>query len=260
MTSRLPDELRALGASLPSYGAERADATAAMVLAAIADEPAPAATRGVRMRRWARARWRALVALLCAVLLGLALTPPVRAEVADWFGFGGVQVRVTAPPDGSAQSPGPAASGGDGREPACDASLTPAAATDRAGFRPVLPAELGRPAGASVSADRRVLTVCWRLEDGSLVRLDEFRAGLDPMMGKTSPIPPEWVTVRGTTALWFARAHRLDVPLREPGGEAYTHTVRTAGPTLLWQRGRTTLRLEGIADRRTALRVAASAR
>ncbi|NGN68632.1 hypothetical protein G5C51_32675 [Streptomyces sp. A7024] len=248
---------------MPSYGPEQADAVAARVLAAVEDELVPVANRGVRMRRWVRTHLRALVALLCAVFMGLALTPPVRAAVADVFGFGGVEVRVTAPPDGSASSSGETASGAPpgGRGPQCDASMTPGAAADRAGFGPAaLPAELGRPAGASVSADRRVVTVCWRRDGGAVVRLDAFRAGLDPTMGKISRARPEWVTVRGGTGLWFPAAHRLEVMLRDPHGDPYKRTVRTAGPTLLWEHDGTTLRLEGIADKRTALRVAASAR
>ena len=41
-----------------------------------------------------------------------------------------------------------------------------------AGFEPLLPRELGRPSAAQVSADRRVLSLCWSTGDGEVIRLD----------------------------------------------------------------------------------------
>ncbi|MFB7865291.1 hypothetical protein [Streptomyces sp. NPDC056069] len=66
----------------------------------------------------------------------------------------------------------------------------------------------------------------------------------------------------GTEAYWFARPHVLTFPMTDASGTVWTHSVRPAGPTLLWTRsgGTLTLRLEGIPDRTEALRVAASVR
>ena len=44
----------------------------------------------------------------------------------------------------------------------------------------------------------------------------------------------------------------------DPFGEVRENTVRLAGNTLLWQRGRLTLRLEGIGSREQAVAVARS--
>lgn len=101
--SRLPDELRALGRSLDEPGVAGSESMVERVLEQILAErvpvPVPVAEppgRGERLRgvrRWARVRWRALTAGLCGLLTVLVLTPPVRAAVTDWFGFGGVEVR-----------------------------------------------------------------------------------------------------------------------------------------------------------------------
>ncbi|MFW6694658.1 hypothetical protein [Streptomyces sp. MAR4 CNX-425] len=217
----------------------------------VAGEPVPVAGRRVRVRRWARARRRVLLAVLAAVLAALALAPPVRAGVASLFDFGGVAVRVT--PSATPATPGAGPGGGGG----CGA-LSPDAAARRAGFRPPVPRELGTPDAAGVSADGRMVSLCWG--DGR-VRLDAFRGTLDPLVGKTSPVPPEWEQVATGTALWFPEPHRLELLLHEPGGGApYRRTVRTAGPTLLWQGpGDLTLRLEGVPGKPRALRIADSA-
>lgn len=96
MTDRLPEELRETGRWL-EIPAPSPDSVAEQVLArllaeAVPDPAVPAPGRRTRARAWAAARWRALTALLCGLLVVLVLTPPVRAAVADWFGVGGVVV------------------------------------------------------------------------------------------------------------------------------------------------------------------------
>jgi hypothetical protein len=238
-------ELRALGRGLPGPDI---DATVDSVLARIADEPAPAPTRRVRVRRWARAHWRALILALCGALIAVAVTPAARAAIADWFAFGGVEVHVT--PSAPTPTAQPVAGCG---------SLTLPEATEGAGFRPYVPKALGAPDAAAVSSDHRVLSLCWHRAGGRVVRIDEFRAAIDPLMGKQVRTPPDWETIHGRPALWFAEAHRLTLRLVGPGGDPYSHEVRTAGPTLVWQHGgRLTLRLEGVAGKARALRIAAS--
>ncbi|WP_406342914.1 hypothetical protein [Streptomyces sp. NBC_00648] len=256
----LPEELRALGRGIrvPDVDGE---SMAERVLARILAEhvPVPVAEppgRWARARAWARRRRRALAAALSGLLVILVLTPPVRAAVADWFGFGGVAARVD-PTASRAGSPG-------GEVPGCTDGTGPLSvreAAARAGFDPLLPSALGKPAGASVSADRRILSVCWHPTGGRTIRIDEFRATISPLFYKTTPVPWESARVHGQdSALWFGETHELRMLLQNPDGRAYAPVVRTAGPTLVWQaHGELTLRLEGVSSKSRAQEIADSA-
>jgi hypothetical protein len=269
--SRLPEELRALGRSLDAPGAaDGAETMAERVLAQILAERVPvpvAEPPGARerlraVRRWTRLRWRSLTAALCGLLTVLVLTPPVRAAVFDWFGFGGVEVRYdpSAVPSPGAEVPG------------CGRSLSLAQAERRAGFEPLVPEALGVPGTVTATSEPRgrfLVSLCWR-EHGHTIRIDEFPAWLDVGFAKTVPEPPEWVALGGTPsavgvtdfALWFPRPHLLGFWLVDASGHRYTRTVRTAGPTLLWTHrtagGDVTLRLEGVASRTRAVEIAKS--
>ncbi|MGW1002372.1 hypothetical protein [Streptomyces sp. NPDC002520] len=282
--SRLPEELRALGRSLDSPGADGTGGTGGSggadgafdsetmverVLGQILAEQLPvpvAEPPGARLRlragrHWARLRWRSLTAALCGLLTVLALTPPVRAAVHDWFDFGGVEVRYdpSAVPSPGAEVPG------------CGRSVSLAQARQRAGFEPLVPDALGVPDAVTVTGEphgRLLMSLCWR-EGGRTVRLDEFRARLDVGFVKTVRESPEW-TVLGKApsadavpdyALWFPRPHLLGFWLVDADGHRYTRKVRTAGPTLLWAHGTSddvTLRLEGVASRARAVKIAKS--
>ncbi|WP_329022398.1 hypothetical protein [Streptomyces sp. NBC_00690] len=214
------------------------------------------AERAGRVRRlWRRAllRWRSWAVVLSGVLVLLVLTPPVRAAVADWFGFGGV--RVTHEPSATPRPGTPT--------PGCEKPLPLAEAERRAGFRAQLPTVLGRPQAVAlteVTGGRSVLTLCWS-ERGRVVRLDEFRASVDVGFAKQTPLMPTWVTLGGDNGLWFSEPHLLRLPLQDDQGD-WTHTERTAGPTLLWSVDgrRTTLRLEGVATLSRAVEIAESIR
>ncbi|MGV9450662.1 hypothetical protein [Streptomyces sp. NPDC003635] len=270
----LPEELRSLGRSLDRPGADGAETMVERVLQQIlaehvptpVAEPAGAGERLRAARRWTRARWRSLTAALCGLLTVLVLTPPVRAAVFDWFGFGGVEVRYdpSARPSASAEVPRCPGSG----------SVSLPGAERRAGFAPVVPEALGAPDAVTVTdqpSGRFLVSLCWQ-EDGRTVRLDEFRARLDPAFVKTVREQPEWISL-GTgdgaapqdTALWFARPHLLSFPLIGADGSTHTHQERTAGPTLLWMHeadpaveGTLTLRLEGVASKQRAVEIAKS--
>ncbi|MET9515981.1 hypothetical protein [Streptomyces sp. NPDC002994] len=249
----LSEELRRLGRGMrvPDVdGATMAERVLAQIIAEAVPVPvAEPPGRGERVRAWARRRWRLLTAALSGLLVALVLTPPVRAAVVEWFDFGGVEVRydpTASPPPGSPGA-GP---------PGCPQGLTVAEAALRAGFDPVLPAGLGEPVAASVSADRRVLSVCW-----GEVRIDAFRATIDPLFYKTTPVPAAYTEVDGRTALWFPERHRLTLKLVDEAGRSYGHEVRAAGPTLLWQHGGLlTLRLEGVESMERAVKLAESTR
>ncbi len=271
--SRLPEELRALGRSLDAPGAAGgagAESMVERVLEQILAErlPVPVAQPpgpGERLRavrRWTRTRWRALTATLCGLLAVLALTPPVRAEVLDWFDFGGVEVRYdpSAVPSPGAEVPG------------CGRSGSFAQAERRAGFAPLVPKALGTPGAVTVTAEpqgRFLMSLCWR-EGGHTIRLDQFPQRLDPSFAKTLREPPEWIALGGPSgadgvqdhALWFPRPHLLGFWLVDDDGDRFTRTERTAGPTLLWIHhgggASVTLRLEGVASKERALKIAQS--
>ncbi|PSL06742.1 hypothetical protein CLV30_102128 [Haloactinopolyspora alba] len=234
----LTGELRSLGATL-QVPAPDPDATAASVLERIADEPAPATAQRRPLMRHAGAR---VAAAALALLVALALTPPVRATVAEWFGFGGVVVRP-GPAESSAPAP-----------PEADTDLTLRTARELVGFDPVVPEGLGAPDGAQVSDDRRLLTLTWNDGDAT-VRLDEFDGPLAPRFMKTAVIEEsaQFVDIAGAQALWFAKPHAL--VLLDENGQPRDASARTAGPTLVWQVDGVTLRLEGL-DRRQAVAVA----
>ncbi|MFI7402788.1 hypothetical protein ACIBW9_20370 [Streptomyces sp. NPDC049541] len=274
--SRLPEELRALGRSLDAPGSDadgRSHGTETMVervLGQILAEHVPvpvAEPRGARerlgaVRRWTRLRWRTLTTVLCGLLTVLVLTPPVRAAVFDWFGFGGVQVRY----DPSAV-PSPGAS-----VPGCGTSVSLGQAGHRAGFEPLLPGALGMPDTAAVASEphgRFLVSLCWR-EGGRTVRLDEFPERLDVGFTKVLREAPEWIELGEESsadgvrdyALWFPRPHLLSFWLVDTEGNRFTRRERTAGPTLLWTHrtgaGAVTLRLEGVASEHRAVEIAKS--
>ncbi|MGY6025560.1 hypothetical protein [Streptomyces spinosirectus] len=280
--SGLPDDLRALGRSLGAPGASGAEGAGdplgsetmvERVLGQILAEelPVPAAEprRGGRerlrgVRRWARLRWRSVTAALCGLLTVLVLTPPVRAAVMDWFDFGGVEVRY----DPSAvPSPGAVV-------PGCGRSVSLGQARQRAGFEPLVPDALGMPDTVAVTDEphgRFLVSLCWR-EGGRTVRLDEFPAWLDVGFAKRLREPPEWLPLGDQTspggvqdfALWFPEPHLLSFWLVDADGHRFTREERTAGPTLLWTHaaadGGVTLRLEGVASKERAVRIAESAK
>ncbi|WP_369248709.1 hypothetical protein [Streptomyces sp. R41] len=262
--SRLPEELRALGRSLDGPAADGNESMVERVLEQILAEriPVPVAEPpgpGERLRavrRWARVRWRAVTAGLCGVLTVLVLTPPVRAAVVDWFGFGGVEVRYdpSAVPSTGARVPG------------CGPSLTLAQAGRQAGFAPLVPGALGTPDAAAVTREpkgRLLMSLCWR-EHGHTIRLDEFPARLDIGFSKTVREQPQWVSLSGdedytNPALWFPKPHLLSFWLIDADGDRFTRSERTAGPTLLWMHGgEVTLRLEGVASKARAVEIAKS--
>jgi len=222
-------DLAELGRSLPVHADP---ALTAAVMARI----------GAAEHRPARSpRHRVAVAALIAVLVALLATPPVRAAIADWFGFGSVVVRT-----GDGESSGPSAT-----PPAISPGLSPTQAAERVDFKVFHLPDLGDPAAAQVSADGRVLSLGW--EGGP--RLDQS-SSLSYTFAKSAQ-SVERVFVDGRDALWFADAH--DVVLLDESGARIPQTDRPAGRTLIWTVGDTTLRLEGDLTLARALALAESA-
>jgi hypothetical protein len=232
-----PDALRAELAALGRAVRvpEPGDAFADAVLARLPDRPA------VRRRRQG---WRWLVAALTAVFVGVLAAPPVRAQLADWFGFAGVRVH-TGPAPTPSLAPAP---------PASASSVSTARAQALVRFPVRLPAALGPPDDVRVSPDRRVVSATWATPSGP-VRLDQFDGHLDYVFAKTAP-DARWVTVDGAPALWFDAPHAVVV--LQSGGAPRTESARLAGHTLIWERGEVTMRLEGDLTLERAVAVAAS--
>ena len=242
----LQDELRALGRTLlvdppPDDLVER-------VLARLPEQ---------RRRRtpwaWLRTRRRRLLAVVIAVLLGLGLTPPVRAAVVEWLRIGGVLIRTAPSVPGPSPTPQP--------PPRSDPTVSLARAQALVSFPIGVPAELGPPDRISVSADRRVVSMDWGSGPGQL-RLDQFDGRLSWIFIKRAREPFEVITVHGRDAVWFGSAHEVAYVDRD--GIERTEQARIAGPCLIWERSaagrRVTMRLEGDQAMDRAVTVAESVR
>ena len=231
-------DLEALGRAVraPDDGA----VLTAAVMTRVTALPAPS-TAGLRLRR----PRRRLVLVVTAVLLALLVTPPVRAAVADWFGFAGVVVRHDPSPQPSHAPPPPTAG----------TTMSLDQARRLVSFQVAVPADLGAPDGVEVSADHRVLSMTWSEPATGTVRLDQFDGRIDYAFAKSAP-GVEFTSVSGATALWFDRPHR--VVLLGPDGSRRRETARLGGQTLIWERAATTLRLEGELSQQQAIAIAES--
>lgn len=235
-TEPLAEELRDLARAVKIPPLD-ADALTARTMAQLA-EPAGTTTAGRRWIAIPRRRWQALAGAVAGLIIVLALTPPVRAAVADWFG---VIVRSGAPAESEPVPP-------------AEPSLSFTEARELVGFEPIEPRTLGSPDGVEVSPDGRVLSMTWTDSDGGVIRLEQF-SGVEPTFLKESQRAAEMVDVGRTTALWFDGPHHV-VRLDEAGRE-YIETARSAGPTLILPVGDVTVRIEGL-DRSAAIDTARS--
>ena len=242
----LEDELRALGQTLlvdppPDDFVER-------VLARLPEH------RRRTPWAWLRARRRRLVAVvLTVVLLGLGLTPPVRAAVIEWLQIGGVLIRTAPSVPGPSPTPEP--------PPRSDPTVSLAEAQAMVSFPIGVPTELGPPDRISVSADRRVVSMDWGSGPDQL-HLDQFDGELSWIFIKQARQPFQVTTVHGRDAVWFGSAHEISYVDRD--GIERTEQARIAGPCLIWERPtggqRVTMRLEGDQAMNRAVTVAESIR
>ncbi len=225
---QLADELRALGRSVVPPVAE---GLTTAVLERVADQPVRRTPVDV-----IRSKWRALLALLAVLVAGLALTPPVRAAVAEWLSIGGVEARPV--PSGPSTAPAP---------PVVTGRLSLEDAGRRAGFVPIVPNVLGTPIG--VEASTGMVAMGWSTGQ----RLEQFAAELSPLYLKKyySSLEP----ADGVEGYWFPTPHDL-VLLDKDGNE---RVERVAGATLVWVYDGLTFRLEGVPDKARATEIAVSA-
>ena len=209
---QLGDELRALGRSV--------------VVSAVPEdlrEQVLDRVRDLPVKRSLRQRWRMFLTILLLLLAGAAVTPPVRATVAEWLHIGGVKAQPVG--SGPAAAPSP---------PVVTGRMSLAEAARTAGFTPAVPSELGQPEGVEASAG--LVAMSWP----GVVRLEQFRAELHPVYLKKyySQLEP----VPDINGYWFSTPHNL--LLVDSAGQE--QEIRVAGPTLVWVRAGVTYRLEGV--------------
>jgi hypothetical protein len=202
-------------------------------------------------------RRRLALALVIAVA-GLAAAfsvPQARSSILDWLGFGGVTVeRVDRLPEI------PAGSGPDVGE-----RTSLAEAARRLGFRIVVPAGNGFDRPDAVYAGRfavREVTLLYGRPGRIRLLLTEARGDLDvrfagKLAGAATHI--EQLGVEGSPALWIEGAPHAFFFV-DPDGHVVEGTLRLARNTLIWQRGRLMLRIEGDLTRAQALGIARSVR
>jgi hypothetical protein len=221
---------------------------AAAVRLRITEAAGPFRQRGTN--RWRRPDTRRLLTLAAVVLaVAVAVTaavPRARHAVADRLGLRGVEVRVV-PTTGAPPTSVGLPSGLDLGRPT---TLAEAAA----GFGAPLLVPPDAPTGVFV--DDRTGEVSLIFADGRL--LSQF-PNAEPLFEKVIDPSAEMtaVTVAGGRGLWIAGPAHVFVEL---GDGAVRTQSRLAGPTLIWEHGDTTLRLEGLRALDDALAVAESLR
>jgi hypothetical protein len=240
---------------------------AAAVRARIAAAPAP------RPRLWWAWRRRvAGVALVVVILAALVLgVSPLRTTVAHWLGIRGVEivpVQTLPPVPTRTQHPSesPAVPGDQLR---LGVPVTSAQAQARLGFAPLVPAALGPPDAIWVRDEEGgVLTLVYlprpdlraSSTTGVGLLLTEFRATTDSTLFRKfvdpeSPVLP--VSVGGQPGFWIGgAAHGLAYIL--PDGSGVVDQLRLAGPTLVFQHGALSVRIEGATTEAQALHIADS--
>jgi hypothetical protein len=213
--------------------------------------PTPDVTVQVRRRLSARRRprWRIWLAVLLGAVT-LALLPVAAQAVDALLDFAGIGIRPTpAPSLPATPSPLPGAT-----------IAGVAGLQDKVLFPVRTPAALGDPEKVILGepgkdGKSRVLSFAYRHDT---VQFDTFDGRLDLAFIKTGAVDTEWTEVNGTTALWLPTTHALVYVDRS--GVTRTETARLSGPTLIWESGGVTYRLEGIADRDEAIRIASTLR
>ena len=166
----------------------------------------------------------------------------------DVLRLAGIEVNVSAPPGPVPVSPSPLP------------NETPSSLEDarlRARFPVGAPAALGAPeqvilVDVDAAGAPRVVSLLYR---GGTIRLDEFDGTMDDIFMKSAP-GATWVEVGPDRGLWLPEPHPLTYVDREYGQR--TEASRLAGPTLIWQSGQVTCRLEGIGSLAEARAVAMS--
>jgi hypothetical protein len=177
--------------------------------------------------------------MLLAFAVALAVSPEVRAGVAQFLKFAGIEF-TTAPPPPLPTTPRPLPG---------ERVVTLEEARRQAAFPVTVPKALGDPKEVHIG-DRFVSLIY------DNARVDELDGGISPIMEKFAGIGGELepVQVNGTRAYWVNGPH--EVIYVDRGGSNRTETARLAGKTLVWQVGDVTYRLEGDYTKEQAISIA----
>lgn len=195
-----------------------------------------------------------VIPVVMAVLVAVTV-PPVRTAVADVvtsiLRLGGIEIRRGEPAPSIPANPSPLP----GQTPA---ALASAQATAK--FRIGVPARLGQPESVTVAdpgpdGSPRIVTLYYQ---GGRIRLDEFDGELEPMFTKTiaGAGGADWMTAGGKSMLWLRDPHPIAYVDR--WGATREEATRLAGPTLIWEAGGVTYRLEGVTSAEEATQIALS--
>jgi hypothetical protein len=210
----------------------------------------------------------ALILAAIAGILALGLgVPPVRTAIAHWLGIQGVvisPVPTLSPqpvPRHTPSLPGLGANLGLGR------LSTIEMARRAVGFQVLVPRSLGSPDAVYIRSDLGpVVTLVYAPrtglppsgQTGVGLLITEFRGATNPMLMQKFVTPQTTitpVTVAGGPGFWLGGApHQLGYLL--PGGSFAPDTLRLAGPTLVFERGGLTVRIEGSLTETAALAIA----
>jgi hypothetical protein len=208
-----------------------------------------AAVRAGIARRTETRRWRLwLIGVLVAAAGATGVVAPARAAVVSavdgLLRVAGITVRTgPASPIALPSSPSPLP---------FEQATTLDAARHTAKFPVRVPAALGDPQEVTIADQARVVTFAYR---NGRVRLDQCDGTVDPVFYKQAP-NAEWIEVGTDYGIWLPAPH--EVTYVDRSGVERTLTARLAGPTLIWSHLLVTYRLEGIATRDEALKVARS--
>jgi hypothetical protein len=210
----------------------------------------------VPRRRLRRRRVLALALVVVAAGLGAALSvPQARSSILHWFGIGGVTVervdRLPEIPTGSGPDVG--------------VRTTLAEARQQVAFPIVVPTEGGYDRPDAVYVGRfavQEVTLLYGRPGRIRLLLTEARGDLDVRFaGKLAARATriEQLRVEGSPALWIEGAPHAFFFVG-PNRQIVEGTLRLARNTLIWQRGRVLLRIEGELTRAEALEIADSVR
>jgi hypothetical protein len=205
----------------------------------------PDVTASVRARISTKRRLKlrpvftAVLAILLAFAVALAVSPEVRAGVAQLLRFAGIEFTTEPPPPlPTTTQPLPG-----------ERVVTLEEARHQAAFPVTVPKALGDPEEVHIG-DRFVSLIYGN------ARVDELDGTISPIMQKFAGVGGdlEPVQVNGTTAYWVNAPH--EVIYVDRNGSTRTETARLAGKTLVWQAGEVTFRLEGDLTRQQAISIA----
>ncbi|MFC4117411.1 hypothetical protein [Nonomuraea zeae] len=236
--------VRARLEAAPAPGGDAAPVRDGDAAPAPGGDAAPARDGGRRPARRARpARWKVVTAVLIAVVAITAATPQGRAAVVHILRFAGIEIQIGDTPP----TPIPTTALMPGEQ-----AVLPADLADHVKFPIKSPAALGDPQSATVADGGRVASMFW----AGGIRLDQFDGGLDPIFfKKLGPPWPDYVQIGPYQGWWISGAHPLGYIRREDGTEV---PLRQAAPTLIWQQGTMSYRLEGVGSAQEAVRIATS--